>query len=122
LHRGFISRKKFLHLCSSDSLLSKAYGLPKIHKINNPFTVIVSSVNIALYSFAKFLQKIISDNLPTVVSHVNNSFELCRTLLGSKIDGNQVLVSFNVTSLFTNVSGSCIEGLREKMGIHGLFH
>jgi len=61
LHRKFISKKEFLYLRSSNSLLPKAYGLPKIHKINNPFRVIVSSVNTALYSFAKFLQKIISE-------------------------------------------------------------
>jgi len=90
----------FLWFSSPEGL---SYGLLKIHKINNPFTVIVSSINTALYSFAKFLQKIIFDNLPTVVGHVNNSFELCRTLSGSKIDGNQVFISYDITSLFTNI-------------------
>jgi len=103
LHHGFITKNEFLYLRSSDSLLPKAYGLPKTHKVNVPYRIIVSSVNTALYSFAKFLQKIISNNLPVCASHINNSFDLCRTLSGSKIDNNQVLVSFDVVSLFTNV-------------------
>jgi len=50
LKKDYISKKDYYFLRSSDSLLPKAYGLPKIHKENIPFRIIVSSVNTALYS------------------------------------------------------------------------
>jgi len=103
LHRELISKKEFFRLRSSDSLLPKAYGLPKIHKVNCPFRIIVSSINTTLYSFAKFLQDIIASGSPTCTSHVSNSFELCVALSGLRIGDDQILVSFDVVSLFTNV-------------------
>jgi len=56
----YISKSEMLQLRSSDSLLPKAYGLPKIHKENAPLRIIVSSINTALYPLAKFLNKILS--------------------------------------------------------------
>jgi len=58
LHRRFISKNEFLYLRSSDFFLSKIYGLPKTHKTNNPFRIIVSLVNTALYSFANLKKKL----------------------------------------------------------------
>jgi len=50
LHKSFISKQQFYKLRSSDSLLPKAYGLPKVHKINTPFRLIVSSIKHLQYS------------------------------------------------------------------------
>jgi len=47
----------YFSLHSTDSILPKAYGLPKIRKINFPFRIIVSSIN-TLYPLASFLYKI----------------------------------------------------------------
>jgi len=47
-----------LKLRSSDSLLPKAYSLPKIHKENAPLKIIVSSLNTALYPLSQYLNKI----------------------------------------------------------------
>jgi len=111
----YIFKKEYYHLHYSDSNLPKAYYLFKIHKANCPFRIIISSVNTALYSFAKFLKKIISDNLPLTSSHVNSSFELYNFLCGLKLDNNDVLVSFDVISLFTNVPlDFALEGLNKR--------
>jgi len=58
----YISKHKMLQLWSSDSLLPKAYDLPKTHKDNTSLKIIVFSINTTLYPFAKFLNKIILDN------------------------------------------------------------
>jgi len=42
---GYISKQESFLLRASDSSLSKAYGLPEIHKENILFRIIVSSIN-----------------------------------------------------------------------------
>jgi len=103
LHKDFITKQQFYKLRSSDSLLPKAYGLPKVYKNNIPFRIIVSSINTALYSLASYLQDIISNSLEHTMSNVANSFELYKSLHNKKIRDNDVLISLDVTSLFTNV-------------------
>jgi len=103
LQNNYISKQQFYKLRSNDSNLPRAYGLPKIHKINTPFRIIVSSVNTALYSLASFLQDIISNSLENTNSHIANSFDLYKSLSGKRILNSDVLISLDVTSLFTNV-------------------
>lgn len=44
-NRNYISSAKSRSLLISDGVFPLAYGLPKIHKVNCPFRVIVSSIN-----------------------------------------------------------------------------
>jgi len=92
-----------LQLRSSDSILPKAYGLPKIHTENTPYRIIVSSVNTTLYPIAKYLNKIISDNIPSTEYQVRNSFELVDALSNKIIPESHILCSFDVVLLFTNI-------------------
>jgi len=110
---GFISKQESYTLKSSDCTLSKAYGLPKIHKENVPF--IVSSTNSTLInSFANYLRKILCNSLPLTKSHVKNSFLLFNTLLGKKIPEKHVLL-LDVKSLFTNIPIELIlEGISNR--------
>jgi len=96
--------------------LSKAYGLPKIHKEGTPFRIIVYSINSTLYSFAKDsfanLQKILHNYLPPARSHVKYevtySYELFNTLLGKEIPDNHLMLSLDVKSLFTNIPSELV--------------
>jgi len=65
LTKGFISRKEYYFMHSSDSILPKAYGLPKIHKQNIPFRIIVSSINTVLYNLATHIHKIFTEHSDT---------------------------------------------------------
>jgi len=100
---NFISKQSYFSMHSTDSTLPKAYGLPKIHKINYPFRIIVSSINTALYPLASFLHKIIQISLPPNHQHVKNSFELYGSLSGKLIQDTDTLISLDVISLFTNI-------------------
>ncbi|XP_024885623.1 uncharacterized protein LOC112463443, partial [Temnothorax curvispinosus] len=108
IQKEYISKKQYFFLHSSDSTLPKAYGLPKIHKKNVPFRIIVSSVNTVLYNLAAFLQKILVDSLPKPKSHVNNSFELCTDLSKIKVQKSEILISLDAVSLFTNIPSELI--------------
>lgn len=62
-------------LCSYNSVPAKAYGLPKIHKNNNPLRLIVSFIDSPTYSLAKFINSALS-NCPLPASNVKDSFQL----------------------------------------------
>ncbi|EFN66553.1 hypothetical protein EAG_00027, partial [Camponotus floridanus] len=66
----YISNVTYKSLLFTDGTLPRAYGLPKIHKIDIPFRLIVSSINSPLYSLALFLHKVIIKNLPVASSQV----------------------------------------------------
>jgi len=96
-------------------MLSKAYGLPKIHKENVPFRIIVSSINSTLNAFANYLRKILHNSLPQAKSYEKNSFWLFNTLLDKKIPEKHVLLSLDVKSLFTNIPFELIiEGIKDR--------
>jgi len=101
--KEYISKKEYFSLHSIDCSLPRAYGLPKIHKPNAPFRIIVSSINTTLYPIARFLQRIISESLPKATSSIDNSFELYNTLSKVSLPESHILVSLDVVSLFTNV-------------------
>jgi len=95
---GFISKQELYSLRNTDCSLSKAYGLPKIHKAGTPLRIIVSSINSTLYFFAKYLQRILQNCLPQANSHVKNSYELFNTLLGKEIPENCLMLSLDVNT------------------------
>jgi len=99
----YISLATYRLMYCSDGILPRAYGLPKVHKPDRQFRIIISSIDSPLYSLATFLHKIINSNLLKADSHINNSFELYRNLSNKKIDNGYCLISFDVISLFTNV-------------------
>jgi len=103
LQKEYITKQHSLKLRSSDSVLPRAYGLPKIHKNNTPFRLIVSSVNTALYSFASFLHDILTNSIKNTGQSTTNSFDIYNRLSGKKISESDVLISLDVVSLFTNV-------------------
>jgi len=112
---GFISKQELYSLRNTDCSLSRAYGLPKIHKEGTPFRIIVSSIDSTLYSFAKYLQKILQNCLPPAISHVKNSYDLFNTLLGKEIPANHLMLSLDVKSLFTNIpSELVIEAIKNR--------
>jgi len=115
---GFITKQELFSLRGSDCSLPRAYGLPKIHKENIPFKIIVSSINTSLYSFANYLQKILHRSLPLAQSNVRNSSELFKTLIGMKIPEKHTLTSLDVSSLFTNIPEELvIEALNSRWNL-----
>jgi len=90
-------------------------AIPKIHKENIPYRIIVSSVNSTLHSFANFLHRILHRSLPLPNSHVKNSFELYKTLNYMDVPDNHILISLDVISLFTNIPQDLvIEGINNR--------
>lgn len=79
------------------------YGLPKIHKTGVPLRPIVSHVGHPLYNTAKHLGRLLSPFSKTMPSFVENSAHLAEILRTTSIDDDEILVSFDVKSLYTSV-------------------
>ncbi|XP_072743287.1 uncharacterized protein [Anoplolepis gracilipes] len=102
-NRGHISTVTYKSLLFTDGTLPRAYGLPKIHKPNTPYRLIVSSINSPLHSLAIFLHKLMVNNFPTPPSYVKNSFDIVNKLNNTHLDEDLKFISLDVISLFTNI-------------------
>jgi len=99
----YISLATYRNLYCSDGILPRAYGLPKVHKPDCPFRIIISSIDSPLYSLANFLHNIINKGMPKAKTHINNSFSLLKILSGLKLENETCLISLDAVSLFTNI-------------------
>ena len=76
---------------------------PKIHKPEIPFRPIVSCVNTFAYDLSAHLADILSPLTGKSDYTVTNSSHFVSTISHERIQENEVMVSFDVESLFTNV-------------------
>ena len=90
-------------LSCSNTTLAKCYGLPKIHKKDVPFRPIISLVNSPTHFLAKIIYNEIKSSIKIPESHIDNSFHLKQKLNSVIIPEDHILLSLDVTSLFTNI-------------------
>ena len=81
----------------------RIYGLPKIHKVNTPLGPIVSCVNTFAYDLSSYLADVLSPLTGKSEYTVNNSAHFVSTINGERVLESEIMVSFDVESLFTNV-------------------
>ena len=89
-------------ICGSGSRLAHLYGLPKTHKENLSMRPILSATGTYNYELAKWLDeklKPLSINRFTIT----DIFAFATEMKGTKLNEEDILVSFDVSSLFTNV-------------------
>lgn len=112
---GYITTEKYRRLNSLVPVLPRAYGLPKVHKVNHPLRIIVSFINTPLYDLATFIHDIIHKSIPSPKSQVINSFHLIERLHNVKVEKDLELVSLDVISLFTNIPHNlAIDGIKKR--------
>ena len=97
-----ITKAEYHFLHCSKGVIPRFYGLPKVHKVSVPLRPIVSFINWPTYNLSKFLSRILSNLLVNRYS-VRNSKEVVDYVKNFTISQNDVLVSFDVVSLFTSV-------------------
>ena len=100
--------KGYEHMVKSFSTISPSlpymYGLIKTHKPNNPIRPIICSRGSASYILSKWLVSILSPLVGTISnSHINNNTDLITKLQNINTSYDFILVSFDITSLFTRV-------------------
>ena len=100
-----LSQKEYFYLRSTDAIALRIYGLPKIHKPDWPLRPIVSFINSPLYSYnlSKFMAKRLTPLINSNNLSIKNSFELIDRISNFKINDNDLMLSFDVVSLFTKI-------------------
>ena len=81
----------------------RIYGLPKIHKTNTPLRPVVSCINSPTYKLLGFIAKILSPLMGNTDSFVMNTGHFVEMMREEKLGPEEMLVSFDVSSLFTNI-------------------
>ncbi|XP_045454291.1 uncharacterized protein LOC123663667 [Melitaea cinxia] len=94
----------------------KLYGLPKIHKHNVPLRPIVSQIGSPTYELAKHVSNVLQPLVGQTSSYIRDSRHLVDILSHNKVEENELMVSFDVESLFTNVPVTeCLEMIKVKL-------
>ena len=98
-----ITSSMFDRLRPKGSKAPRFYGLPKVHKEDYPLRPIVSAISSPTYNLSKFVSKMISPLVGKTDSFVKNSRDFAELVKKEKLESDEIMVSFDVKSLFTNV-------------------
>ena len=113
--KGCIGKDEFEKICPSGSQPGQLYGLCKAHKQGFPFRPVVSMLNTAEYPLAKFLDEIIKPHIPSKYM-LNSTTSFLQKLKNFCFSQTDILISFDVVSLFTNVPlAETIELITERV-------
>ena len=84
-------------------VLSKFYGLPKIHKTGNPLRPTVSSRGLVTYGVSKVLSKVLKPLVGKSPYHIQSTGDFVTKAKRLPLQPGECLSSYDVTSLFTSV-------------------
>ena len=98
-----IDKTVYDKLRSTHGVAPQLYGLPKIHKPEVPMRPIVSCIGSPTYKLAKELTRIISPLAGNNFAYVKDSGDFVEKIRNMQLSENDILVSFDVKSLFTQV-------------------
>jgi hypothetical protein len=101
---GEITKCIYNRIRPTSSCPLRIYGLPKIHKSQTPLRPIVSCIDGPSYKLSKNIASVISPFAAKTSSHILNSKHIVGMMKDVHVEAKKTLISFDVTSLFTNAS------------------
>ncbi|BHF74088.1 hypothetical protein SprV_0401717200 [Sparganum proliferum] len=114
-NNGAMTRTERLATKPTDAAMARFYGLPKIHKDGAPLRPIVSLRGTPTFNLAKWMFRRLNCLTSGSDTTVRSSVHSLERLKGLQIDAGEVMVSFDVTSLFTSIP----KDLRSGKYTHG---
>ncbi|XP_046384847.1 uncharacterized protein LOC124155175 [Ischnura elegans] len=81
----------------------RLYGLPKVHKEGFPLRPIVSAIDSPTHNLARYLAKQLQPFSGRTPTYVRNSAHFIELIKELRVSDTDMLVSFDVESLFTNI-------------------
>ena len=98
-----IDQQQYLKLKPTGSQPRRFYGLPRIHKDRIPVRPIVSYTGTPLYEVLKYIAEILKPYGKQKEQHTNNSKSFSTFICQQTIEPDEIMVSFDVTSLYTTI-------------------
>jgi len=95
-----------LTLKPTNPLSPRPHGLPKIHKLDNSLRPIVSVINSSTYDLSRFLAQELKSLIEKSETHIIDSTDFIQKIQKIRLHPANILVSFDVESLFTHKSPS----------------
>ena len=99
----FIDNKLYYYLKPTDSPAPRFYGQPKIHKPGVPIRPIVSYSGSPLYNLNKYIANILKAYVRDENNNAKNSTTFSNYIRNVPIEDDEIMVSFDVTSLYMNI-------------------
>ena len=81
----------------------RIYGLPKIHKEGISLRPIVNTIGSPTYDLVKFIAKRLGPLFGHTDSFIKYSRDFVELISEERINTNDIMVSFDVVSLFTKI-------------------
>ena len=107
------------HLTPTREITPRIYGLPKIHKEGVPLRPIVNTIGSPTYELEKYLAKILGPLLGNTESFIKDSSEFVRLIKVEKVEPKDMLLNFDVVSLFTKIPlDEAIQVVKEAIDPH----
>ena len=98
----YVTKELAMWLKPSGTTTGKLYGTCKVHKEGYPVRPIVSMVNTPEYNLAKYLDSLIKPHIPMEYA-ITSSCGFLRQFKIFEQQDDDLCISFDVVSLFTNV-------------------
>jgi len=98
-----MDEKQRKHLIVSCQILPRIHRVPKIYKEGVPLRPIVSTINSLTYNIERPLAQILKQKINQTTSNIQKLNTICRKIREMKWEPWDILVSFDVISLFTMV-------------------
>ena len=84
----------------NEATIAKFYGVPKIHKDNNPLRPIVSVSGTPTFNLSKYLAEILKPLVNTSPYSVKNVRAFLEKVENIHVERDEIMISFDVVSLF----------------------
>ncbi|XP_062533790.1 uncharacterized protein LOC134202820 [Armigeres subalbatus] len=98
-----IDKQTMRKLQTQTSICPRIYGQPKAHKPNLPLRPVVPNITAPTYQTSKFIANILQATFNSKYN-IKDSFSFVEYIKSASIPPEHILVSFDVVSLFTNIS------------------
>ena len=98
-----ITKSERWRMRADETTLAQFYGLPKIHKVGTPLRPIVSLPGTPTYNLSKELFKKLNPLIRNSPHSITNAIEFLQKLEGIELGENDIMISFDVTALFTSI-------------------
>ncbi|VDL99236.1 unnamed protein product [Schistocephalus solidus] len=103
---GAISKAERLTIKPTDLAMARFYGLPKVHKHGAPLRHIISLRGTPTFNLAKWLFRCLNCLTSDSDTTVRSAAHFLERLRGLHLKADEVMISFDVTSLFTSIPQS----------------